>query len=101
MLQDDEQVQAGALVRLSDLVEKAEGAAAESIGKTCRDFGVLEPLVGLMQEPATQREALFVIRELTSEDFDTRAKETRQLLHDLGAFPNVVKQICAIDHLQR
>ena len=55
------------------------------------------PLLDLLERPDTQQDALRVLGNLASNAVDSRAEETKRLLHDLGAFPRVLPLI----HSQR
>ena len=92
-LLQDEAAQAQAVAQLANLIDNAEGLAAEAVGKTIRDFGAMDTLLDLLDRPATQQDALRVIGNLASNAVDSRAEETKRLLHELGAFPRVLPLI--------
>ena len=92
-LLQDEDAQAAAVAQLANLIDQAEGAAAEAVGQTIRDFGAMMPLLDLLERPDTQQDALRVLGNLASNAVDSRAEETKRLLHDLGAFPRVLPLI--------
>ena len=92
-LMSTEEEQAAAVQQLADLIDNAEGEAAEAVGKTIRDFGAMDTLLDLLDRPETQQHALRVIGNLASNAVDSKAEETKRLLHDLGAFPRVMQLI--------
>ena len=89
----DEEAQAAAVQQLANLIDQAEGIAAEAVGKTIRDFGAMDTLLDLLERPETQQDALRVIGNLASNAVDSRAEETKRLLHELNAFPRVLPLI--------
>ncbi|MDC0525560.1 hypothetical protein OAO87_01080 [bacterium] len=94
-LRDGEDSQAQAVSRLADLIDQAEGAAAEAVGKAIRESGTMATLLRLVDRPQTQQDALRVIGNLASSAVDAHAEETKSLLHELGALPRVLPLIHA------
>lgn len=92
-LLEDPETQAQAANRLASIIDRAQGATAEAVGRSIRDFGAVQPLIELLHRPATQQNALRVLGNLASNAVDVHADETKHLLHELGAFPSVVALI--------
>ena len=84
--------QAAAVAELAAIVDQAEGVTAAAVGKAIRDFGAFERLLELLERPETVTEALRVIGNLASNAVDPSADETKRLLHEMGAFPRILRK---------
>jgi hypothetical protein len=96
-LMEDSETQAVAVETLANIIDRAEGVEAAAVGQCIRDFGVMAPLLELLNGPATRQDALRVLGNLASNAVDPHAESTKQLLHELGAFPRIVQLLYIAD----
>ena len=84
-----------AVTQLAQLVDRVDGEAAWDLCAVLRDEGVIEALGTLVShaQPPIHQTALMLLAELTTEDVDPDATETKQRIKDSGTFSKIVTHL--------